>query len=99
MGNYFCHVSGSGLIVGVILLNCNLTSNYLTLIPEKAEALLPSDYCPISLIHNFAKFFDETGGVAPYRLFFFAFLLMKNSKEHQKGRQSANKTEQKKPLI
>jgi hypothetical protein len=70
MGNYFCHVSGSGLIVGVILLNCNLTSNYLTLIPEKAEALLPSDYCPISLIHNFAKFFDETGGVVPYRLFF-----------------------------
>jgi hypothetical protein len=66
----FATCRDQGWIVGVILLNCNLTSNYLTLIPEKAEALLPSDYCPISLIHNFAKFFDETGGVVPYRLFF-----------------------------
>jgi hypothetical protein len=32
-----------------------LNSAYLTLIPKKAEALHPKDFCPISLIHSFAK--------------------------------------------
>jgi hypothetical protein len=32
-----------------------LNSAYLTLIPKKEEAYLPTDYRPISLVHNFAK--------------------------------------------
>ena len=32
-----------------------LNSAYLTLIPKKEEALSPSDFRPISLVHSFAK--------------------------------------------
>lgn len=36
-----------------------LNSAYLTLIPKKEEALLPTDFRPISLVHSFAKLVTE----------------------------------------
>ena len=36
-----------------------LNSAYLTLIPKKEEAYLPTDYRPISLVHSFAKLFTK----------------------------------------
>lgn len=45
-----------------------LNSAYLTLIPKKAEALLPKDFRPISLVHSFAKLVTKilANRLAPY---------------------------------